>query len=89
MQADRDSLRDEQWVTCTMISVYMEMSKNAAKEISPNLKVSFIRPENAQIFKFGDRATTKKLREDLKMNESDWVFLPVNNRTDEMNGDGG
>ena len=88
-KADMDSLRYEQWVTCTMISIYMEMSEKARKDLAPYHKVSFIRPENAQIFKFQDRATTKKLKEDLKMNESDWVFLPVNNRTDEMNGDGG
>ena len=58
---DRDSLCDEQWVTCTMISVYMEMSKNSVKDILPNHKVSFIRPENAQIFKFGDRARSKNI----------------------------
>ena len=89
IDCDRESLLEGQWVTCTIISVFMTLCEEAAEEELRKHKVSLVRPEQAQIFKFADRVTVDELKEVVKMNESEWVFFPVTDRIDEMDGDGG
>ena len=86
---DIESLEDKRWMTCTAVSIFMTLCEDRQEEIIKKNKVLMIRPEFAQMFKFGGRKTVKDLKEQLKTKESNWVFFPVNNRTDEMEGDGG
>ena len=72
---DRESLLEGQWVTCTIISVFMTLCEEAAEEELRKHKVSLVRPEQAQIFKFADRVTVDELKELLKMNESECFFF--------------
>ena len=52
----------------------MTLSEEATGEELRKYKVSLVRPEQAQIFKFADKLTVDELKEVVKMKESECFF---------------
>ena len=47
------------------------------------------KPAIAQLLQIGERKDIKEQKKHLRLAEYDWVFYPISDRTDPMEGDGG
>ena len=84
---DRRSLDYGKKVTCTIISMVMKFAESA-HELEKN-KILLIQPAIVQLLQLYGREDVKEQKKELKMENYDWIFFPVSDRKDTMDGDGG
>ena len=86
---DVESLEDKKWATCTTLSIFMTVCEEKRREMIEKNRVLLIKPEIAQMFKFGEKTLVKDTKEQWNIKDREWAIFPVSDRTDEMKGDGG
>ena len=86
---DRRSLDYGKRVTCTIISMYMKFAESLhGNELKKN-KILLLQPAIVQILQLYKREDVKEQKKQLKMENYDWIFFPVSDRKNTMDGDGG
>ena len=85
--ADRRSLDYGKKVTCTIISLYMKQAE-ILYELEKN-KILLLQPAVVQLLQLYGREDVKEQKKQLNMANYDWIFFPVSDRKDTMDGDGG
>ena len=84
---DRRSLDYGKRVTCTIISLYMKQAE-ILNELEKN-KILLLQPAIVQLLQLYGREDVKEQKKQLNMANYDWIFFPVSDRKNTMDGDGG
>ena len=85
--ADRRSLDYGKRVTCTIISLFMKQAE-IHYELEKN-KILLLQPAMVQFLQLHGREDVKEQKKQLNMENYDWIFFPVSDRKNTMDGDGG
>ena len=86
---DRMSLEYGKNVTCTIISLFTKKFENNNTEILEKNKILIIQPAMTQLLQLGERTNVKEQKKHLNITKYDWIFFPISNRENPMEGDGG
>merc|ERR1712082_452653 len=85
--ADRRSLDYGKRITCTIISLYIKQAE-IHYELEKN-KILLLQPAMVQFLQLYGREDVKEQKKQLNMENYDWIFIPVSDRKNTMDGDGG
>ena len=87
--ADRRSLDYGKTVTCTIISFCMKQAELVFGNDLETNKILLLEPPIVQLLQLGEREVVKEQKKQLKLANYDWIFFPVSDRKNAMDGDGG
>ena len=86
---DRRSLDYGKKVTCTIISFCMKQAENYYGNDLETNKILLLQPAIVQILQLYGKEDVREQKKQLKLANYDWIFFPVNDRKNTMDGDGG